>query len=65
MSSGGHNVSVTASCSYSVDVFALAPGIYQMVSCVYLSNNNNAAQFCTGLGYAGATYPCLQTPPST
>ena len=36
-----------------------------MYSCVYLSNNNNAAQFCTGLGYAGASYPCLQTPPST
>ena len=61
-SSGNKNQLVTASCSSSVNAFTLVPNIYQMYSSVYLSNNNNAAQFCTGLSYAGASYSCLQTP---
>ena len=36
-----------------------------MVSSIYLSNNNNAAEFFKRLGYAGASYSCLQTPLST
>ena len=32
-----------------------------MYSNVYIPNNNENAQFCTGIGYAGVSYPCLQS----